>query len=94
MKLATHNKEDSMIRLVTAPILFFIPLEGFDDERQREIEYETINHVIKKYGKGLESRLKGTGANLSYRSWYENDFFCKYCSRYLPRRYLVGNEVV
>ena len=75
MKLATHNKEDSMILLVTAPILFFILLEGFDDERQREIEYGTINHVIKKYGKGLESRLKGTGANLSYRSWYENDFF-------------------
>ena len=64
-----------MIRLIITLILFFIPLEGFDDERQREIEYETINHVIKKYGKGLESRLKGTGANLSYRSWYENDFF-------------------
>ena len=75
MKLATHKKEDSMIRLTIASILFFIPLGGFDDERQREIEYETINHVIKKYGKGLESRLKGTGANLSYRSWYENDFF-------------------
>ena len=64
-----------MIRLLIASILFFIPLGGFDDERQREIECETINLVIKKYGKGLENRLKGTGANPSYRSWYENDCF-------------------
>ena len=49
--------------------------EGVADERQREIEYEAINLVIKKYGKGLENRLKGTGANPSYRSWYENDCF-------------------
>ena len=75
MKLATHKKEDSMIRLTIASILFFIPLGGFDDERQREIEYETINLVIKKYGKGLESRVKGTGANPIFRGWYENDFF-------------------
>ena len=75
MKLATHKKEDSMIRLPIASILFFIPLGGFDDERQREIEYETINLVIKKYEKGLENRLKGKGANHSYQSWYENDFF-------------------
>ena len=64
-----------MIRLLFASILFFIPLEGFADERQREIEYEAINLVIKKYGKGLENRLKGTGVNPSYRSWYENDCF-------------------
>ena len=64
-----------MIRLLIISILFFIPLWGFADERQREIENEAINLVIKKYGKGLENRLKGTGANPSYRSWYKNDFF-------------------
>jgi len=40
-----------------ASILFFIPLGAFADERQRQIEYEAINLVIKKYGKGLENRL-------------------------------------
>ena len=60
MKLATYKK-DSMIRLLIASILFFIPLGGFADEKQREIENEAINLVIKKYGKGLENRLKGTG---------------------------------
>ena len=75
MKLATHKKEDSMIRLPIASILYFIPLGGFADERQREIEYEAINLVIKKYGKGLENRLKGLGANPSYRSCNENYFF-------------------
>ena len=74
MKSATYKK-DSMIRLLIASILFFIPLRGFADERQREIEYEAINLVIEKYGKGLENRLKGTGVNPSYRSWYENDCF-------------------
>jgi len=64
-----------MIRLLIASILCFISLEGFADERQREIEYEAINLVIKKYGKGLENRLKGTGVTPSYRSWYENDCF-------------------
>ncbi len=83
-----------MIRLLIASILFFIPLGGFYDERQKEIEYETINLVIKKYGKSLESILKVTGANPGFRSWHENDFFYKYCSRYIPGRYLVGNEVV
>ena len=61
--------------LVIASILFFIPSGGFADERQREIEFEAINIVIKKYGKGLENRLKGTGVKPSYRSWYENDCF-------------------
>ena len=56
-------------------ILVFISFGGFADERQREIEYEAINLVIKKYGKGLENRLKGMGAKPSYRSWYENDCF-------------------
>ena len=64
-----------MIRLLIALILFFIPPEGFADERQREIENEAINLVIKKYGKGLKNKLKGTGLTPSYRSWYENDCF-------------------
>ena len=64
-----------MIRLLIASILFFVPLGGFADEKQREIENEAINLVIKKYGKGLENRLKGTGENPSYRGWYENDCF-------------------
>ena len=74
MKSATYKK-GSMIRLLTASILFFIPPGGFADVRQKEIEYEAINLVIKKYGKGLENRLKGTGVTPSYRSWYENDCF-------------------
>ena len=58
-----------------ASILFLIPLGVFANERQRQIEYEAINLVIKKYGKGLENRLKGTELNPNYRSWYENDCF-------------------
>ena len=57
MKSATYKK-DSMIRLLIASILFFVPLGGFSYEKQREIENEAINIVIKKYGKGLENRLK------------------------------------
>ena len=64
-----------MKHLLIASILFFIPLAAFADERQRQIEYEAINLVIKKYGKGLENRLKGTELNPNYRSWYENDCF-------------------
>jgi len=64
-----------MIRLLIASIIFFIPLGSFADEKQREIENEAINLVIKKYGKGLENRLKGTGLTPCYRSWYENDCF-------------------
>ena len=37
-----------MIRLLIASILFFIPLGGFADEKQREIENEAVNLVIKK----------------------------------------------
>ena len=74
MKSATYEK-DSMIRLLIASILFFIPLGGFANEKQREIENEAINLVIQKYGKGLENRLKVTGVTSSYRSWYENDCF-------------------
>ena len=64
-----------MKHLLLASILFLTPLGAIADERQRQIEYEAINLVIKKYGKGLENRLKGTGANPSYRSWYENVCF-------------------
>ena len=64
-----------MKHLLILSILFLIPLEAFANERQREIEYEAINIVIRKYGKGLENRLKGTEENPSYRSWYENDCF-------------------
>ena len=61
--------------LLLASILFFIPFGSFANEKHREIEYEAINLVIKKYGKGLENRLKGTELNPNYRSWYENDCF-------------------
>ena len=64
-----------MKHLLIASILFFIHFEAFTDERQRQIEYEAINLVIKKYGKGLENRLKGTELNPNYRGWYENDCF-------------------
>ena len=75
MKLTTYKQKDSMKRLLIASILFFIPLGSFADEKQREIENEALNLVIKKYGKGLKNRLKGTGVTPSYRSWYENDCF-------------------
>ena len=58
--------------LLIKSVLFFISLRAFADERQREIEYESTNIIIRKYGKGLENRLKGTGVKPSYRSWYEN----------------------
>ena len=67
--------EESMKRLLIASIVFFITLAVFAEETQSEIEYKAINLVIKKYGKGLENRLKGTGVTPSYRSWYENDCF-------------------
>ena len=75
MKLTSYKTVVSMKHLLIASILFFIPLGTFADERQRQIEYEAINLVIKKYGKGLENRLKGTELKPSYRSWYENDCF-------------------
>jgi len=61
--------------LLLTPLLLILLPSVFADERQREIEYEAINLVIQKYGKGLENRLKGTGLKPSYRSWYENDCF-------------------
>ena len=66
-----------MKHLLIASILFFIPLGAFADERQRQIEYEAINLVIKKYVKGLENRLKVSGLNPNYRSWYDNDCFVR-----------------
>ena len=59
--------------LLTSIFLISIPISA--DDIQREIEYKAINLVIKKYGKGLSNRLKGTGLNPSYRSWYENECF-------------------
>ena len=56
-------------------LIFSISIPAFADDRQREIEYEAINLVIQKYGKGLSNKLKGTGLNPSYRSWYENECF-------------------
>ena len=43
-----------MKRLLLAPLLLILLPSVFADERQREIEYEAINLVIQKYGKGLE----------------------------------------
>ena len=60
-----------MKHLLIASILLFIPLGAFSDERQRQIEYEAINLVIKKYRKGLENRLKGTELNSNYLSWHD-----------------------
>ena len=50
--------------LINSIFLFSIPV--FADEIQRELEYEAINLVIRKYGKGFSNRLKGTGLNPSY----------------------------
>ena len=55
--------------------IFLISIPVFADEIQRELEYEAINLVIRKYEKGFSNRLKGTGLNPSYRSWYENECF-------------------
>ncbi len=61
--------------LLIVSILFFVSLGALADEKQRQLEYEAINLVIKKYGKGLENRLKGSGLDPTYRSWYENECF-------------------
>ncbi|MDC3159823.1 heat-labile enterotoxin alpha chain [Prochlorococcus sp. AH-716-G10] len=55
--------------------MFHFSFASFANDLQREIEYKAINLVIQKYGKGLSNRLKGTGLNPSYRSWYENECF-------------------
>ena len=61
--------------LLLSSILFLLLPPVFANDRQRAIEYEAINLVIQKYGKGLSNRLKGTGVNPSYRGWYENECF-------------------
>ena len=63
------------MKLISLTSIFLISMPVFADVIQREIEYEAINLVIQKYGKGLSNRLKGTGLKPSYRSWYENECF-------------------
>ena len=63
-----------MKRLLLTSI-FLISIPVFANDIQRDIEYEAINLVIQKYGRGLSNRLKGTGFKPSYRSWYENECF-------------------
>ena len=63
------------MKLLLLISIFLLTPSVMGDPRQREIEYEAINLVIQKYGKGLENRLKGSGVNPSYRSWYENECF-------------------
>ncbi len=63
------------MKLLFLTSIFLISIPVFADDTQIQLEYEAINHVIQKYGKGLSNRLKGTGLNPSYRSWYENECF-------------------
>ena len=63
------------MKLISITSILLISIPVFADVIQREIEYEAINLVIQKYGEGLSNRLKGTGLNPSYRSWYENECF-------------------
>ncbi len=63
------------MKLILFTSIFLISIPVFADNIQREIEYQAINLVIQKYGKGLSNRLKGTGLNPSYRSWYANECF-------------------
>ena len=64
-----------MKRLLLISIFLLFCPSLFADNNQREIEYKALNLVIEKYGNGLENRLKGTGLNTSYRTWYENKCF-------------------
>ena len=63
------------MKIISLTSIFLISTPVFADVIQREIEYEAINLVIQKYGEGLSNRLKGTGLNPNYRSWYENECF-------------------
>ena len=63
------------MKLILLTSIFLISIPVFADDMQRKIEYEAINLVIQKYGNGLSNRLKATGLNPSYRSWYENECF-------------------
>ena len=60
---------------ILASIILLITPSLLAGNRPKEIEYEALNIVIQKYGKGLENRLKGTELNPSYRTWYENECF-------------------
>ena len=64
-----------MKHLLIASVPFYINLVAFADEKQKQIKYEAINLVIKKYRKGLENRFKGTELYPNYRSWCENNNF-------------------
>ena len=64
--------------LLISLLVFLIPV--FADDKESELEYKAINIVIKKYGKGLSNRLKGTGLKPSFRSWYENECFVSVAS--------------
>ena len=63
------------MKLLLLTLIFLISIPVFANDIQRDIEYEAINLVIQKYGRGLSNRLKGTGLKPSYRSWYENECF-------------------
>ena len=63
------------MRFLLITSIFLISNQVFADNRPREVEYEAINLVIQKYGKGISNRLKGTGLTPSYRGWYENECF-------------------
>ena len=63
------------MKIIILKEIFLISIPAFADNIQREIKYGAINLIIKKYGKGLSNRLKGTGLNPIYRSWYENECF-------------------
>ena len=63
------------MKLIFLISIFLISIPVLANDHQRAMEYEAINLVIQKYGKGLSNRLKGTGLKPSYRSWYENECF-------------------
>ena len=63
------------MKLLLLVSIFLLNSSVFANERQRQIEYQAINLVIQKYGKGSGNILKGTRENPSNRSWYENEYF-------------------
>ena len=71
MKLTTYKQKDSMIRLLIASILFFTPLGGFADEKQKaekdglKIFEELDDYALKGWEEmdqvDLQMRLKWYG---------------------------------
>ena len=61
--------------LLITSVLFFKSFRAFADERRSEIKNEATIMIIRKYGQVLEKRLKNTGVNPSYLSWYANDCY-------------------